>query len=228
MATAITAAMRNPNARRARSGRSPATVAKSTLTVAASKGRHIQYSTPSASTAASPDDGQIASRHPEDVPEEQSVQVEPNAGKEGEDYQSDGEAAMGEQTEQGVGRQRVAAFEVKHHYHDGASAGEDAGHQMNIEQDSERDPEQGGVRDRLSEVREASPHDETSRRSGDERQADTGEQSAGEEVVQHGSVRRAPVIIDGRGRGGVPRRRSPSRVRGAPGPPRRHPYRTLS
>ena len=45
MATAMTAAIRSPNSRRARSGRSPATVARSTLTVAASNGRQIHHST---------------------------------------------------------------------------------------------------------------------------------------------------------------------------------------
>ena len=70
--------MRKPKARRARSGRSPATVARSVLTVAASKGRHIQPSTASASTPPPQTMARSPPRHPEDVAEEQPVQVEPH------------------------------------------------------------------------------------------------------------------------------------------------------
>ena len=48
IATAMIAAMRSPNTKRARSGRSPATLTESTLTVAASSGRHTRHNTASA------------------------------------------------------------------------------------------------------------------------------------------------------------------------------------
>ena len=74
------------------------------------------------------------------------MQVEPHGGNEGQDHQAEGEAARGEQAEQGVDRQRVAPLEEEHHQHDCAGAGEDTDDEVEVEQNGERDAEQGGVR----------------------------------------------------------------------------------
>ena len=161
MATAIIAATRNSNARRVRSGWSPATAARSTLTVAASNGRQSQQNTPRRPRR-HPDYREIDPRHAENVSEEQAVQIDPHVGKEGEHDETDGEPPVGEKAEHGVGRKRVAPLEVEPQQDDHTGACQYADDEVELEHDGKRDPEQGRVSDCFAEVRETPPDDETS------------------------------------------------------------------
>ena len=129
------------------------------------------------------------------------MQVESHGRHEGQDHQTEGETAMGEQAEQRVHRKSVAPFQEEHHQHDGGSADEDPDDQVQIHQDGKCNTEQGRVRDRLTEVGKPPPDDEATRRTGDQRQPDAGEQGASEEVVEHGSVRMQAVVMPGARRG---------------------------
>ena len=65
---------------------------------------------------------------------------------------------------QGVGRRRIAAFEIEHGQHDRRGDGKFAERQMAVDQDGDGDAQQCRTGTRLAEIGEPAPDDKTSRR----------------------------------------------------------------
>ena len=104
---------------------------------------------------------------------------------------------MREQAEQRVRRQRIAPFEIEHREHDYRRDGKNADRQMEVDQYGDCNAQKRRMGDGFAEIGEPPPDDEAPRRSGDKGQSDTGEHSANEEVVQHGSARCRLVMLVG-------------------------------
>lgn len=64
------------------------------------------------------EDYKIGARNAEDVAEEQAMQIDPNVRKERQHDQAEGKASMTKQPQDGIGRQRIAPFEVEHQQDD--------------------------------------------------------------------------------------------------------------
>ena len=81
------------------------TLARSTLTVAASSRCQIHHSAPSVAAPPPPDDRQVCTGQSENFSEQPGAQAHAHARHEGEHRQAEGESDMGEEAKQGVGGQ---------------------------------------------------------------------------------------------------------------------------
>ena len=137
--------------------------------------------------AAAPDPGQIGLAHRQDVAEQIAHQVDPERLHEADDHQPQRQGGMGEQAEQRVGGEAALFLQQHNHHCEQGADGEDADGQIDRQQDSKRDAEQGGMGQGIAEIGHPPPHHEAAQRACHQGDPDAAEGGANDKIVEkHG------------------------------------------
>ena len=135
--------------------------------------------------SAAPYDGQVKRCDGEDVAEQEPHQIDPHPAHEGQDHQTDSQRGMRQQTKQRVGGQAGTALQQHQQQRDNDGDAEDGKGDVQLEQQRQRHTQQRRMRQRVTKIGKPAPDDETSQRSGHQRDTDPANNSAGEKIIKH-------------------------------------------
>ena len=130
------------------------------------------------------DPGQIVTAHGQKIPKQVAAEVYPYLRHKAQGHQANGQGAVGENAQQGVGGQGTAACQYHQRQgqsHTGAGDGEVEGH---LQQKAQGDAQQRGVGKGIAEVGHAAPDHEATQRPGHQGDPQAANQGTPEKVTQ--------------------------------------------
>ena len=164
--------------------------------------------------SSSPDDGEVPGGHGQHVAEQVADEIVAVAARrEREHDKAEGQGGVGQDAQQGIGREPGRALEGDEEERNRDGDPEHADPETEVEDRPQRYPEQSGMGHRVAEVGHPAPQQNTADRGCDARHPRRGEERAHEEVIQHRALPARGLA--------PPLRRGRARDRGCAGTPRR-------